>query len=199
MTNIRIAFLASNKGTSFRAISEEIYTGNLDATAVLVVSNKSDSAALAYAEAQGISNMHIPTKDVEEEADRKLYNALTKAEAELVVLSGYLRKLGPLTLTSFEGRILNVHPALLPQYGGKGMYGRNVHEAVLKNREHVTGATIHLVDAEYDHGRTIAIAEVAVLASDDITSIERRVMQAESKLFIETIREITTGNLPLPL
>lgn len=94
---------------------------------------------------------------------------------------------------------MNVHPALLPGYGGKGMYGRNVHQAVLNNRERVTGATIHLVDAEYDHGRTIATAEVPIETSDDVISVERRVMQAECTLFVETIQKITTGALPLPL
>lgn len=199
MANLRLAFLASNAGTAFRAISEEIRNGNLDATAVVVVSNRPSAGALTYARECNIPNMHMPTKDVEEEADGRLYDVLTKAGAELVVLSGYLRKLGPRTLAAFEGRILNLHPALLPGYGGKGMYGRNVHQAVLNNRERVTGATIHLVDAEYDHGRTIATAEVPIETSDDVISVERRVMQAECTLFVETIRKITTGALPLPL
>jgi phosphoribosylglycinamide formyltransferase-1 len=199
MSNLRIAFLASNNGTSFRAILDQIRTGHLDATAVLVVSNKANSAALAHAKECKVPNLHIPTKGVEDEADRTLHDALTQTGAELVVLSGYLRKLGPMTLSAFEGRILNVHPALLPKYGGKGMYGRNVHQAVLENREPITGATVHLVDAEYDHGRTIAIAEVPIEASDDVASIERRVMLAECTLFIETIRKIAARELSLPL
>lgn len=199
MSKLRIAFLASNNGTSFRAILDDIRNGNLSAEAVLVVSNKPSASALFHAQEFGIPAMYIPTKDVEDEADEKLCEVLTEAGAELVVLSGYLRKLGARTLAAFEGRILNVHPALLPKYGGKGMYGRTVHKTVLENGEDKTGATIHLVDAEYDHGRTIAVAEVPIVSNDDIASIESRVMQAECRLFIETIGKIAVGELSLPL
>jgi phosphoribosylglycinamide formyltransferase-1 len=121
------------------------------------------------------------------------------AGAELIILSGYLRRLGPKTLSAFEGRILNVHPALLPKYGGAGMYGRKVHQAVLDAGELMTGATIHLVDADYDHGRVIAAKAVRIHSSDDVAVIERRVMQAECDLFVQTIQRIVAGELSLPL
>lgn len=138
-------------------------------------------------------------KGGESEADEKLHAALVEAGVELVILSGYLRRLGPKTLSIFEGRILNVHPALLPRYGGVGMYGRKVHQAVLDAREPVTGATIHLVDAEYDHGRIIAATEVRINPSDDVAAIECRVMQAECDLFVQTLQRIAAGELSLPL
>ncbi|WP_272955122.1 formyltransferase family protein [Agrobacterium rubi] len=94
---------------------------------------------------------------------------------------------------------MNVHPGLLPKYGGLGMYGRRVHQAVLDNKEAETGATIHLVDGEYDHGRTLATVPVKISSSDDVVSIERRVMAAECALFIELIRRISVGELQLPL
>lgn len=196
---LRIAALASNNGSSFRAIAEAIAGGRLNAAISLLVSNRPGAPALDYARASRIPALYIPTKGVEVEAEETLHAALVEADAELVVLSGYLRRLGPKTLAAFEGRILNVHPALLPKYGGVGMYGRKVHQAVLEAGEPVTGATIHLVDAEYDHGRVIAATEVRVNSSDDVDAIERRVMQAECDLFIQTVERIAKGELSLPL
>ncbi|MBB3568490.1 formyltransferase family protein [Rhizobium sp. BK491] len=141
----------------------------------------------------------IPTKDREAEADKQLRDTLVAYGAELVILSGYLKKLGPLTLAAFDGRILNVHPGLLPKYGGLGMYGRRVHQAVLDNRETETGATIHLVDGEYDHGRTVATTTVQIHPDDSVLSLEQRVMVAECDLFTDLIRRISTGGLRLPL
>lgn len=196
---LRIAALASNNGSSFRAIAEAIASGRLNAAISLLVSNRPGAPALDYARASRIPALCIPTKGVEVEADETLHAALVEAGAELVVLSGYLRRLGPKTLAAFEGRILNVHPALLPKYGGVGMYGRKVHQAALEAGEPVTGATIHLVDAEYDHGRVIAATEVRINSSDDVDAIERRVMQAECDLFIQTVERIAKGELSLPL
>jgi len=199
MGRLRIAFLASNNGSSFRAVNEAIQSKLLDAKPVVLISNKADTSALDYAQENGIPSVYIPTKDIEDAADRRLRETLLEHHAELIVLSGYLRKLGPLTLDAFDGRILNVHPGLLPKYGGLGMYGRKVHQAVLDNEEASTGATIHLVDGEYDHGRTIAATIVPIGPSDDVTSLERRVMSAECDLFIDIVRRIIQGELHLPL
>jgi len=199
MDRLRIAFLASNNGTSFRAVHDAIQGKRLDAEPVALISNKATSTALVYADENGIPSFHIPTKDREADADSQLRQTLFEHRAELIILSGYLRKLGPLTLGAFERRILNVHPGLLPQYGGLGMYGRKVHQAVLDNGEALTGVTIHLADAEYDHGRTIATATVAIEPSDDVAALERRVMSAECDLFIDVIRRISVGELCLPL
>ncbi len=199
MNRFGIAFLASNNGTSFRAVNEAIRAKRMDAVAVVLISNKASSSALAYAEANDIPALHIPTKDREADADKQLRDALIDYGAELVVLSGYLKKLGPLSLEAFDRRILNVHPGLLPKYGGLGMYGRRVHQAVLENGEIETGATIHLVDGEYDHGRTVATATVQIDPLDDALSLEERVMAAECDLFIDLIGRITAGELRLPL
>jgi phosphoribosylglycinamide formyltransferase-1 len=199
MKTPRIAALASNNGSSLRAIAEAIVAGKLNATISLLVSNRLNVPVLDYARACDIPALCIPTKGVESEADERLHAALMDAGAELIILSGYLRRLGPKTLSAFEGRILNVHPALLPKYGGAGMYGRKVHQAVLDAGEPVTGATIHLVDADYDHGRVIAATEVRINSSDDVAAIERRVMQAECDLFVQTIQRVAAGELSLPL
>jgi phosphoribosylglycinamide formyltransferase 1 len=115
-----------------------------------------------------------------------------------VVLSGYLRRIGPRTLCAYRNRILNVHPALLPAFGGEGMYGRRVHEAVVASGAHLTGATVHLVDDEYDRGAVVARVKLPVAPDDTPERIERRVMAAEPDLFIQTLQRIAAGSLRLP-
>ena len=195
---IKLCFLASHNGSSLRAIVAAIEAGALAAEARLVVSNRKAAPALDFAREHGISTAFIPTVTDPAGADEHLARALRGANADLVILSGYLRKLGPRTLTAFNGRILNIHPALLPRHGGKGMYGRRVHEAVLAAREAISGATVHLVDEEYDHGAVVARAEVAVLPQDTAASLESRVMAAEPGLFLATLQDLASGRLILP-
>ncbi len=199
MNRLRIAFLASNKGSGFRAINEAIRSQSLNAEAVLLVSNRASSTALEYARVNEIPCRQIPTLEVEDDADAQLREALRRCRAELVVLSGYLKKLGPLTLEAFDGRILNVHPGPLPKYGGLGMYGRRVHQAVLDAGEVATAATIHLVDAEYDHGRAVAAETVPIFLSDSPATLEQRVMEAECRAYISFLRSIAGGEISLPL
>lgn len=196
---IRLAFLASNNGSSLRAIVGAIEAGHLTAAPCLVVSNRKSAPALAFARERGIATTVIPTAADPDAADARLAGALADARAELVILSGYLRKLGPRTLNAFNGRILNIHPALLPRHGGQGMYGRKVHEAVLRAKERVSGATVHLVDEEYDHGATVAQAEVPVLPGDTAERLEARVMAAEPRLFVQTLQRLVAGELRLPM
>jgi phosphoribosylglycinamide formyltransferase-1 len=118
-------------------------------------------------------------------------------DVNLVILSGYMKKVGPKTLDAFRGRILNVHPALLPKYGGNGMYGHNVHAAVLAAGETETGVTIHLVDEEYDHGRIIGQAVVPVLKTDTVDSLAARVLEREKTFFVEVLQRISESGLDL--
>jgi phosphoribosylglycinamide formyltransferase-1 len=124
-------------------------------------------------------------------------NTLAMYGTNLVVLSGYLRPIGPNVLSRYSRRIVNVHPALLPKFGGQGMYGPRVHEAVLASGETMSGATIHLVDSDYDHGQIIAQAEVPVLFDDDVESLARRVEEAETQLFVQTLSQIAGGSITL--
>lgn len=195
---MRLAFLATNNGSSMRAIVAACRDGRLAAEPVLVVSNRKDSPALAFAAENDVTTCCIPTIKDPDGADAALAEALAAARADLVVLSGYLRKLGPRTLAAYRHRILNVHPALLPDFGGQGMYGRRVHEAVLAAGVAETGATVHLVDDEYDHGPPVAQARVPVRAGDTAADIEARVMAAEPGLFIDTLKRIASGELKLP-
>jgi phosphoribosylglycinamide formyltransferase-1 len=123
---------------------------------------------------------------------------LDAAGVELVILSGYLRRLGPRTLARYRNRIINIHPGLLPDFGGEGMYGRRVHEAVIQAGVGESGATIHAVDEIYDHGPVIARRAVPVLAGDTPDALEARVTAMEPEFFVETLRAIAAGDLALP-
>ena len=192
---LRLGFLASHNGSSLRAIVEAIADGRLKAEAAVVVSNNADAGALAYARDRGLPALHISatSEGSAEAADRAIAEAMDRADVGVIVMSGYMRKLGPETLRRFEGRILNIHPALLPGHGGQGMYGRRVHEAVLKAGDAVSGATVHIVDGEYDHGPLLLQAEVPVLPGDTAAALEARVQAIEPELYIEVLRTISGG------
>ncbi len=148
----------------------------------------------------GIPRRHISagTEGSEQAADLAICRALQDAGAEWLALSGYLRKIGPVTLDRYQGRILNIHPALLPKFGGRGMYGRRVHEAVLAAGEPVSGITVHLVDGEYDHGAIVAQHQVPVLPGDTADTLQQRIAAAEPAFFVEVLQAIAVGRMPLP-
>lgn len=175
-----------------RAILAAIDEGRLSAQGRILITNNADSAAAAFARERGLVTRVISAKSEGSLAaeDASIAQALTDAAVTHVLLSGYLRKLGPKTLAAFPGRILNIHPARLPAYGGKGMYGDFVHAAVLAAGEPITGATVHVVDEEYDHGPTLAQCDVPVLPGDTVETLRARVMAAEPLLYIETLQAI---------
>ena len=195
---LRIGFLASHGGSALAAILEAIHSGRLDAAPVVVVSNNGTAGALALAHAAGVPALHLSRATHPEPAalDRAIRDTLGDYAANLVVLSGYMKKIGPLTLDRFQGRILNT-PALLPKFGGKGMYGIHVHQAVLASGDPVSGATIHVVDEHYDHGPVVSRQEVPVLVGDLPEALQQRVKTAEAELFVWTLMEIATGRLPV--
>ncbi len=195
---IKLGFLASNNGSGMRAVVSAIESGDIEAKACVTISNRKHAPALEFARQHGLSALHIPTTPDEEIADRRLANALLGTDVDWVLLSGYLRKLGPVTLDAFKDRILNIHPSLLPRFGGKGMYGRRVHEAVLASGETESGASVHLVDEEYDHGMVLAQVRVPVLTSDTPETLERRVMSAEPGLYVDLLKQICVSrSLPM--
>ncbi|WP_304219136.1 phosphoribosylglycinamide formyltransferase [Phenylobacterium aquaticum] len=196
--SLKLGFLASRNGSSLRAIVAAIRAGTLDAQARLVVSNNRAAPALAFAAEAGIPELCIPTQADAETADRRLAAALTEAGVELVVLSGYLRRLGPVTLAAYRDRILNIHPGPLPAFGGEGMYGRKVHEAVIAAGAAQSEITIHLVDEEYDHGAVLARRAVPIAPGETADSLEARVTALEPEVFVETLQRIARGELVLP-
>ena len=196
---LKLGFLASHGGSGMRAVLAAIAASELNAEARILVTNNRDCAAAQAAEAAGLPWRHISAvgEGSPEGADRAVAEALSGAGAELVVLSGYMRKLGPQTLERFKGRILNIHPSLLPRHGGHGLYGRHVHEAVRASGDTQTGASIHLVDQDYDTGPVIAQAVVPVRPQDTVDDIEARVRAVELGLMVQTLRRIAEGELRL--
>jgi phosphoribosylglycinamide formyltransferase-1 len=195
---LKIGFLASRNGSSLRAVIEAIGAGELDARALLAVSNNKAAAALGFAQSVGVATQVIATQSDPDTADVRLAQAMEDAGVELIVLSGYLRRLGPVTLTRYRNRILNIHPGPIPAFGGEGMYGRRVHEAVIAAGVAESGITIHLVDEEYDHGPVLGRWVVPLEPGETADSLEAKVTALEPKLFVETLKRIAAGELVLP-
>ena len=182
-----------------QAVIDACMEGRLDAEPRVVISNNSRSWALRRAADAGIPHYHMSTvtHPDDDNRDRAMVDVLERHGVDLVVLGGYMRKLGPETITRFRGRIVNVHPALLPRFGGRGFYGIAVHEAVLASGEGVTGATIHLVDEQIDHGPVLAQRRVAVEDGDTAESLAERVLAVEHSLYVDTLRRIASGEIDL--
>ena len=195
---LKLGFLASGAGSSAQAIVDAIGAGALAAETRLVVSNNKGAAVLAFAQQRGLPSLCIPTQADADAADARLAREMAAHGVELIVLSGYLRRLGPQTLGRYAGRVLNIHPGPLPQFGGHGMYGRRVHEAVLAAGVAESGVAIHIVDEEYDHGPVIARRVVAVKPGDTVEALEERVRAAEPGFFVETLQRMARGDLQLP-
>ena len=177
---LKIGFLASGTGSSARAIVGAIRAGDLSAEARLLVSNNRSAPALAFAAQAGFPALCIATQADPQAADAELADAMAAHGVELIVLSGYLRRLGPRTLARYAGRILTIHPGPLPAFGGHGMYGRRVHEAVIAAGAVQSGICIHLVDEEYDRGPALARRSVAVRPGETAESLEARVTALEA-------------------
>lgn len=197
-SRLKLGFLASGNGSSAEAIVDAIASGALPAEARLLVSNKRNAPALTWAAARGVPTLAIPTIADPDAADGELARALVDHGVELIILSGYLRRLGPKTLARYAGRILNIHPGPLPEFGGEGMYGARVHEAVLAARLPESAIVIHAVDEEYDHGPELARQAVPVTAGETPQSLEDRIKALEPAFFVQTLQRIAAGELALP-
>ena len=198
MPTLHLGFLASHGGSNMQAIIDACKQGRLDATLCVVVSNNSESMALQRARTAGIPAYHISAvTHPGTEEDREILRVLRQHGVDTVILAGYMKQIGPQTLAAYRGRILNIHPALLPKFGGRGMYGTRVHEAVLNAGERVTGVTIHVVDDLYDHGRILAQRDVPVREGDTADSLAQRVLQEEHRLYSETLQRIAAGEIML--
>jgi phosphoribosylglycinamide formyltransferase-1 len=199
LDQLRLGFLSSHGGSNMQAIFDARKAGRLDAAMCVVISNNSRSAALRRAKREQVPFYHLSerTHPGPEKLDGAILQTFEKHDVNLVVLAGYMKLLGPKTLYRYRGRVLNVHPALLPKFGGKGFYGRAVHEAVLAAGESVTGVTIHLVDQWFDHGPIVAQTEVSVLDRDTPDSLGERVLRREHQFYSETLRRIQQGEIDL--
>jgi phosphoribosylglycinamide formyltransferase-1 len=194
---MKISFIASHGGSSAKHIIAAMKQKVLAAELGVVITNNSNSEILRWCQEQQIPIHLINAKthpDPESE-DRAIMHALLEAQTDLVVLSGYMKKIGPHTLTRFNGHILNIHPALLPKHGGQGLYGDRVHEAVLKSGDKVSGASVHLINSRYDEGPVLNQSHVPVFPDDTIASLRARVQATEGDLYLETLKNIIEGTL----
>jgi len=192
---LRIAVLLSGEGTSLESLLERCAAGEVPGRVVAVLASKAEAGGLARAARRGVPAVAVPRKqyrDVEAFNDA-LHAELERFEPDLVLLLGFL---SPFELRGrYEGRALNVHPALIPAFAGKGFYGRRVHEAVLAAGAKVSGATVHFVDEEYDHGPIVLQRAVAVLDDDTPDALATRVHAVERELVAEAVRLFAAGRL----
>jgi phosphoribosylglycinamide formyltransferase 1 len=197
---LRIGLLASHGGSNLATIVAACREGQIGAEPVVVIGNNSDAFALERARRAGIPTFHLSSRTHPDPAalDAAIEEALARHGVELVALAGYMKRLGPRVLERWRGRIVNVHPSLLPKFGGQGMYGARVHEAVLAAGEAVSGATIHLVTEEYDQGPVLAQRAVPVLPGDTVETLAERVLREEHALYVETLGRIARGEIALP-
>jgi phosphoribosylglycinamide formyltransferase-1 len=193
----QIAVLASGAGTVLQAVIDGCADGRLAADVCVVISNNSGSGAALRAERHQIPFRHLSGQTHADPAalDAAVLGTLVEHRTDLVFLAGYMKKLGPRTLAHYHGRIINTHPALLPKFGGLGMYGARVHAAVLAAGEAVTGVSVHRVEGEYDTGPVLAQCEVAVLPGDSVETLSARVQTRERVFVVETLARIARGEL----
>ena len=196
----KLAVLVSGRGSNMTAIINACEQGTLSASVELVISNNENSLALELAQEQNIDICHLSSRTHADAdlLDIAMQQVLASHNIDIVLLAGFMKKIGPKTLSAYKGRLINIHPSLLPKFGGQGMFGLNVHKAVIVAGEKETGVTIHLVDGEYDKGAILAQTAVAVGVEDTPESLAAKVLKVEHVLFAETIQKIIDGSIILP-
>ena len=197
---LKIGILASHEGTTLQCIVDACAAGRIRGGVVVVISNNGNSGALVRAKVAGIRAHHLSsvTHPTAGGLDAAIREALAAAQVDIVFLAGYLKRLGPATLAEFRNRVLNTHPALLPKFGGQGMFGDRVFEAVLDAGEPESGVSVHLVDDGYDTGQVIRQGRVPVEATDSVESLKARVRECERVVVVQTLAAIAAGELRLP-
>ena len=187
----KIGVMASGGGSNFKAIIERIGEGDLEAQCKFLITNNGTCGAVEHAKEYGIPVYHISGKTHPEQAayEAALLDVLDKYDVELLVLAGYMKALPVCIVRRMENRILNIHPSLLPKYGGKGFWGIHVHEAVIAAHEKESGPTVHLVSEEIDQGKILAQVKVPVLEGDTPEVLAARVLEQEHNLYWKTIRD----------
>lgn len=196
---MNIAVFASHGGSDMQAIVDGCKNNKIEANVAVVISNNGDSMALQRANNENIPSYHLSAKKFgsEEVLATEILNVLEKYDVDMIFLAGYMRMLHISVLEKYDNRIFNIHPALLPKFGGKGMYGMNVHTAVIAAKEKETGVTIHRVSAEYDSGEIVAQTTVPVFENDTPEQLGARVLEKEHEFLVEVIADIVDGKIAL--
>ncbi len=188
----KLAILVSGRGSNMSAIIDACEQDRISASVEIVLSNNADAKALSIAKEKRINTVYISsqTHTNPEQLDAVMRNTLLKHNIDLIILAGFMKKIGPKVLSEFEGKILNIHPSLLPKYGGKGFYGMNIHRAVVDAGDKESGATIHLVCGDYDDGKILAQETVTLNEEDTPESLAKKILKIEHGLYVKTIQEI---------
>ena len=193
---LNIAVFGSGAGSNFQAILAAVQQGDIPGTRIsLVLSNNSGAGILGIARASGLPAVHLSQKQYPDERSfaRAVLSTLEAHGVNLVVLAGYMKRVPPDVVAAYRGRMVNIHPALLPRHGGEGMYGMRVHEAVIRAGDTISGATVHYVDEEYDHGSVVLQRTVPVLPGDTPATLAARVLETEHAIYPEALRLIALG------
>ena len=190
-----VGVLISGRGSNFMQIHQAQREGRIAGRIVCVISSREDAQGLVYAREHGIPTYVLPAETMKDETAfaNALLDWLGRHDVQLVVLAGFLKKVPDAVVEAFAGRMINIHPALLPAFGGKGMYGRRVHEAVLEYGCKVSGATVHIVTQEYDAGPPVLQKCVPVLEDDTPETLARRVLEVEHELLPRAVDLFARG------
>ncbi len=186
---IKLAVLASGRGTDLQSVIDASEKNEIDAKVVVVISDRENAFALERAKKHGIDACFVnPENKNREEHEKEVSEIIDKYNVDLIVLAGYLRMLTPYFISNYRNRIINIHPALLPFFGGKGMYGEKVHKAVLDSGMKITGCSVHFVDESIDGGPIIIQKAVEVKDDDTVETLASRVLEEEHKILPEAIQ-----------
>ena len=199
MKKLNLAVLCSGGGTNLQSLIDAIEKGELSAQIKIVISNNSNAFALERARKHNIQALHLSHKQfaTPEEFDQRLLGILNENQVDMIVLAGYMKMLSPAIIRAYKNRILNIHPALLPHFGGPGMYGIHVHEAVIKSGVKITGVTVHIVDEVYDHGAIVMQKPVEVKDDDTPESLAERVLRIEHDTYKKAIQLFAEGRIEI--
>ncbi len=196
-SGLNLCVLASGEGSNLKAILNAQNSKKIKSRVVLVISNNSGSGAFKLAQNNSIPAIHLSQKQFNSEKQfvDSFLGLLEKFKIDLIILAGYMKMLSPEIINRYRNRILNIHPALLPLYGGKGMYGINVHEAVIKSKATSSGATVHYADEEYDNGEIIIQKSFKLTGSETPESLQRKVLKIEHEIYPEAIKLIEQNKM----
>ncbi|MDX1590422.1 MAG: phosphoribosylglycinamide formyltransferase [Balneolaceae bacterium] len=190
-----IVVFASGSGSNFQAIIDAIEAGQIkDAIIAGLIAGKPGIQAIERAEKAGIPVEILDSSASGEQADQQITGKLADWKPDLIVLAGYLKKIPDSVVKEFDRKMINIHPSLLPKFGGKGYYGSKVHSAVLEAGERESGCTVHFVNEQYDQGSIIRQVRVPVLADDTVESLSKRVLEKEHELLPAVINELLNSN-----
>lgn len=198
--DLKIAVFASGRGSNFEAILKAIRGGKIrGAEIVVVISNNSGAGALSTARTNGIPAVHVSRMQFESEGefDTQLLNTLDNHRVNFIALAGYMKKISPAVISRYRNRIVNIHPALLPEFGGAGMYGEHVHKAVIAAGKTVSGATVHIVDEVYDRGAIVLQKSVPVAPGETPETLAAKVLELEHEIYPEAIRLFAEGKVTI--